>query len=159
MRRRAGLHRPFAGRQLREEPQHRAPPELANDDHFAPRIDGVNLQDVLGQIDANPRDSFQNLDRLAHGRLPSDAVSTTTILARLMPSRRRPPHHRNTRRGSRWYVSSYAWLLARRRLRNNAISEAAHKYESQRKAPDKAPPARDGQAAAPLSKRSPRFYK
>jgi hypothetical protein len=65
MRRRARLHRHFAHRQLLEERQYSAPPQLARRDHFALRVDGVNLKHVLRQIDANARDSFQILDRLA----------------------------------------------------------------------------------------------
>src|SRR5271165_1918181 len=44
--------------------------ELARQHDLAFRVDGVNLKDLLRQIEPNPRDSGQIPDRLAHGRLP-----------------------------------------------------------------------------------------
>jgi hypothetical protein len=52
----------------------------------------VDLEDVLRQIKANSGDSFLFVARLDHGRFSTDGVLTTTILAHLMPSGRRPPH-------------------------------------------------------------------
>jgi hypothetical protein len=48
-------------------------------------INAVILEDLLGQIEPHARDRAQFLNRLDDGRLPLDGVSTTTILARLMP--------------------------------------------------------------------------
>jgi hypothetical protein len=80
--RRARFHRHHTPRKLREKPDKPAACKLACHHDLAVRIDGVNLKDPLRQIEPNARDRAQFLNRLAHGRLPSDGVSTTTILAR-----------------------------------------------------------------------------
>jgi hypothetical protein len=41
----------------------------------------MNLKDILRQIDADARDRFQILDRLAHGRLPLRWVGDNNHLA------------------------------------------------------------------------------
>ena len=74
MRRWTSLHRYDARWQLAKEPQHRATPQRPRRDNLALRVDRVDLQNILRQIDANARDSSQILDRLAHGRLPSDGL-------------------------------------------------------------------------------------
>jgi len=46
--------------QLAQEPQHRATPQRPRRDNLALRVDRVDLQNILRQIDANARDSFAN---------------------------------------------------------------------------------------------------
>ena len=82
MRRGARLHRHHAWRQRGEKRDELVARELARHHDLALRVDRVNLKYSLRQIQTNPRDSSKIPDRLAHGRLPSDGVSTTTILAR-----------------------------------------------------------------------------
>ena len=95
MRRAARLHSHQAARQRSEETQQLASPHRARHDRRALRVDAANLENVLGDVEPDDRNRRQILDRLAHARLPSDGFVTTTILARLMPSGRRPPHHCN----------------------------------------------------------------
>jgi hypothetical protein len=95
VRRIAGFHRYDAWVQPAEKLQHGTAPNLAGEDRTATIINSMDLEDVLRQIEANPRDSGELLGRLRHGRLPSDGSVTTPILALLMPSGRRPPHHSN----------------------------------------------------------------
>src|SRR6478672_9611584 len=66
-------------RQLAEELDHTAAPQLPCNDDFADCIDAVNLKDVLGEIDADcgnlhvdgPHgDAFSNDHPLAHSRWP-----------------------------------------------------------------------------------------
>ena len=85
MGRRTGLHRHLARRQLGKERDEPAAREFAHDDDLALRVDGVNLKDLLRQIEPNPCDSGEIPDRLAYGRLPSDGFLTTTSLAQSMP--------------------------------------------------------------------------
>src|SRR5271157_5598397 len=86
MRRGAGLHRHDAPRKRVEKLQKRAAIDRAGNDDRARRVDRVNAEDPLGQIKPDARDRRGIDDRLAHGRPPFQmALSTTTILARLMP--------------------------------------------------------------------------
>jgi hypothetical protein len=86
MRRGAGLHRHGAPRELVEKLQKRSAIDRAGNDDRARRVDRVNAEGPLGQIKSDARDRRGIDDRLAHGRPPFQmALSTTTILARLMP--------------------------------------------------------------------------
>src|SRR5271165_6852672 len=85
MRRRAGLHRYDARRELGEELRQRAAPQLAGNDDLALRVDAVDLERVLRQIEPDPRDRRQFSDRLAHGRLPFRWVDDNDHLGTLMP--------------------------------------------------------------------------
>ena len=85
MPRRAGLHRHHARRQLGEERNQLAAREFAHHNDLALRLDCVNLKHPLRQIETNPRDSRQILDRLAHGRLPFRWGSDNDHLGTLMP--------------------------------------------------------------------------
>src|SRR5208337_1890658 len=85
MRRRAGLHRHDARSELGDELRQRAAPQLARDDDLAPRVDAVDLERVLRQIEPNPRYKQQFSDRLAHGRLPFRWVGDNDHLGTLMP--------------------------------------------------------------------------
>lgn len=59
MRRGAGLDPYEAGRQLLEERQHMAPPQLAADQHIARRIDAVDLKHRFGDVETDGGDRFQ----------------------------------------------------------------------------------------------------
>jgi hypothetical protein len=56
MRRRAGFDANQARRQLLEKGQHVAPLELASKDDFALRIDAVDLENRLRDVETNCRD-------------------------------------------------------------------------------------------------------
>jgi len=85
MGRRTGLHRHLARRQLGKERDEPAAREFAHDDDLALRVDGVNLKDLLRQIEPNPCDSGEIPDRLAHGRLPFRWVDDNDHLGTPMP--------------------------------------------------------------------------
>ena len=86
MRRGTGLHRHDAPRKRVEKLQKRSAVDRAGNDDRARCVDRVNAEDPLGQIKPDARDRRGIDDRLAHGRPPFQmALSTTTILARLMP--------------------------------------------------------------------------
>jgi hypothetical protein len=95
VRRTARFHSNQTWRQRSEEPQQLAAPNRLGDNQKALGIEAVNLKNILGDIEPDDRDRRQILDRLAHGRLPSDGFMTTTIMAHRCRSGRRPPHHRN----------------------------------------------------------------
>jgi hypothetical protein len=80
--RRVRFHRHHIPRKLGEKADNPAACELARDPNLAVRVDGVNLKDLLRQIEPNARDRAQFLNRLAMDGFPSDGVSTATILAR-----------------------------------------------------------------------------
>ncbi len=85
MRRGAGLHRHHALRQFRVKRDEPAARELARHHDLAVRVDGVNLEDLLRQIEPNARDRGQILNRLAHGRLPVRRGFDNDHLGTLMP--------------------------------------------------------------------------
>jgi hypothetical protein len=81
----ARLHRHHARRQLGKESDKLASPELARRDDLAPLVDGMNLKDLLRQIESNLRDSGKIPIRLAHRRLPFRWVDDNDHLGTLMP--------------------------------------------------------------------------
>ena len=85
MRRRAGLHRHHTLREVREKRGEPAARELARHHDLAFRVDGVNLKNLLRQIEPNARDRGQFLNRLAHGRLPFRWGFDNDHLGTLMP--------------------------------------------------------------------------
>src|SRR5271166_5725301 len=66
----AGLHRNDAPRKRVEKLQKRSAIDRAGNDDEARRVDRVNAEDPLGQIEPDARDRRGIDDRLAHGRLP-----------------------------------------------------------------------------------------
>ena len=116
MRRGAGLHRHDAPRKRVEKLQKRSAIDRAGNDDRARRVDRVNAEDPLGQIKPDARDRRGIDDRLAHGRPPFQmALSTTTILARLMPfGAPSTPSAKGQIRGARQAVLGRP-LLAQRR--------------------------------------------
>jgi hypothetical protein len=52
------------GRELAEEGHHLRPPERAPDENLARATDGVHLEDVLGQVDADGRDLHRSGSKL-----------------------------------------------------------------------------------------------
>ncbi len=57
----AGLHRHHPGRQLDHGVHQLGPAHPARDDGAAVRVDAMELEDVLGQIDAEDRDAHDRL--------------------------------------------------------------------------------------------------
>ena len=64
MARAAGFHADQARRQLAEERHHLRPPQRASDDDLTAAADGVYLEDVLGQVEADGRDLHRGGSRL-----------------------------------------------------------------------------------------------
>jgi hypothetical protein len=64
MARAASFHADQTGRELAEEGHHLRPPERAPDENLARATDGVHLEDVLGQVDADGRDLHRSGSKL-----------------------------------------------------------------------------------------------
>jgi hypothetical protein len=107
VRRPGGLKPHQARRQRSEELQQLVAPDRFGDNNAPRSINAMDLKNVLGQIETNGRTDDKSMIDFPTDVAPSDAVSTTTILARpslsQMPRGRRPHHHVN-----RFYCSLLA---------------------------------------------------
>src|SRR4030095_9468112 len=90
MRRSAGLDPDQARRQLLEERQNAAPPQLTADNHLALRINAMDLKHRLGDVETDSR------NRLHVGSSETGPSKTPTFMALACRWRSRPQHQERT---------------------------------------------------------------
>src|SRR5271169_3439876 len=110
MRRRTGFDTNQARRKLLEQRQNVAPLQLPTDDHFAFRVDAVNLKNRLGDVETDCRSRLYDLLLRIVG-----ASTAPTSMALACRWRSRPQHQKQT--SLRLCSTSSFWQLATWNLR------------------------------------------